>query len=45
MLVVKSNNEGVPFVLASPDAVISRDVARVADEVMATRQQPVGARR
>ena len=45
MLVVKSNNEGVPFVLASPDAVISRDVARVADEVMTTRQQPVGARR
>jgi pilus assembly protein CpaE len=45
MLVVKSNNEGVPFVLASPEAVISRDVGRVANEVMAVRQQPVGARR
>lgn len=44
MLVVKSNNEGVPFVLASPEAVISRDVGRVAGEVMAVRQ-PVGARR
>ena len=45
MLVVKSNNEGVPFVLASPEAVISRDVGRVASEVMTVRQQPVGARR
>ena len=30
MLVVQSNNEGVPFVLANPAAQISQDVARVA---------------
>ena len=29
-LVVQSNNEGVPFVLANPSAPISQDVARVA---------------
>jgi len=27
---MQSNNEGVPFVLASPDAQVSRDLARVA---------------
>jgi pilus assembly protein CpaE len=35
MLVVQSNNEGVPFVLANPDAAISRDVARVAGDILA----------
>jgi len=44
-LVVTSNNEGVPFVLASPEAEISRDVVRVASEVMAVGRVPVGARR
>ena len=27
-LVVQSNNEGVPFVLANPDAPISQDIVR-----------------
>jgi pilus assembly protein CpaE len=34
MLVVQSNNEGVPFVLASPEAAISRDLVRVAGELL-----------
>jgi pilus assembly protein CpaE len=34
MLVVQSNNEGVPFVLANPDAAISKDVVRVAGELL-----------
>jgi pilus assembly protein CpaE len=34
-LVMQSNNEGVPFVLASPDAQISRDVAAVATALLA----------
>src|SRR5262245_46214282 len=33
-LVVQSNNEGVPFVLASPDAGISQDLMRVAGELL-----------
>jgi pilus assembly protein CpaE len=35
MLVVQSNNEGVPFVLANPAAPISRDMNRVAGELLA----------
>jgi uncharacterized protein (DUF2336 family) len=35
MLVVQSNNEGVPFVLANPAAPISRDLHRVAAELLA----------
>jgi pilus assembly protein CpaE len=35
MLVVQSNNEGVPFVLANPAAPISQDIARVAGELLA----------
>jgi pilus assembly protein CpaE len=35
MLVVTSNNEGVPFVLANPAAPISQDVHRVAAELLA----------
>jgi pilus assembly protein CpaE len=34
-LVVSSNNEGVPFVLANPEAQISKDVMRVATEILA----------
>jgi pilus assembly protein CpaE len=48
ILVVQSNNEGVPFVLANPAAAISQDVARVAQEVLAVhglRPVPVAARR
>ncbi len=44
-LVVQCNNDGVPFVLASPTAQISRDVMRVASEVLAVVRTPVGARR
>ena len=42
-LVVQSNNDGVPFVLANPDAPISQDVMQVATEVMAAVRQPVGS--
>jgi pilus assembly protein CpaE len=33
-LVVGANNEGMPFVVSSPDAAISRDVRRVAQTIM-----------
>jgi pilus assembly protein CpaE len=35
LLVVQSNNEGVPFVLANPAAPISQDLRRVAGELLA----------
>ncbi|MFL5770597.1 MAG: response regulator [Chloroflexota bacterium] len=35
LLVVQSNNEGVPFVLANPAAPISADVRRTASELLA----------
>ena len=35
MLVVTSNNEGVPFVLANPSAPISQDLTRIAGELLA----------
>ena len=35
-LVVQSNNEGVPFVLANPDAPISQDLAKLAGELLGT---------
>ena len=41
-LVMQSNNEGVPFVLASPDAQISRDIAAVAAALVGA---PAAARR
>jgi pilus assembly protein CpaE len=44
LLVVQSNNEGVPFVLANPNAPISQDVGRLAAELLDLRQ-PVAARR
>ena len=44
-LVVRSNNEGVPFVLADPNAAVSQDVARVATELMGAARMPVGAGR
>ncbi len=43
-LVIQSNNEGVPFVLANPDAPVSRDVVRVAAELGVARV-PAGSRR
>lgn len=33
-LVVKCNNDGVPFVLAEPNAPISQDIARTAVEIL-----------
>ncbi len=33
-LVVQSNNEGVPFVLANPDAEISKDMMRIAADLI-----------
>lgn len=42
-LVVQSNNEGLPFVLANPDAAISQDVMRLAAELTGARAA-VGAR-
>ena len=44
-LVVRSNNEGVPFVLANPTAAISKDVVRAASELISAARAPVGARR
>ncbi len=37
LLVVESNNEGVPFVLANPAARISEDVARIAAQLLEGR--------
>jgi pilus assembly protein CpaE len=37
LLVVQSNNEGLPFVLASPDSAISRDVNRLANDLLGAR--------
>ncbi len=48
MLVVQSNNQGMPFVLASPDAQISRDITRLASELLAVNglgPAPVAGRR
>ena len=47
-LVVQSNNQGVPFVLADPGAQISQDVMRVAGEILAAHGMapvPVAGRR
>jgi pilus assembly protein CpaE len=44
-LVVQSNNEGVPFVLADPAAQISRDIGRLAGELLGQSAVPAGAGR
>ena len=47
-LVVQSNNQGVPFVLADPSAAISQDVMRTAGEILAAHglaPVPVAGRR
>ena len=44
MLVVQSNNEGVPFVLANPGAPISQDMARVAAAVAGRERAHAAAR-
>src|SRR4051794_6939262 len=43
-LVVRANNEGIPFVLADPSAEISQDVVRTAQELVG-RAAPVAGRR
>ena len=40
-LVVKANNEGMPFVVSSPDAAVSRDIRRVAQTLLG--RAPVNA--
>jgi pilus assembly protein CpaE len=41
-LVVQANNEGMPFVVSSPDAAVSRDVRRAAQAIMGrTANSPV----
>src|SRR6478736_9235787 len=45
MLVVRSNNEGVPFILANPGAPVSQDIARIASALMSTTREPVVAAR
>ena len=43
-LVVGSNNDGVPFVLAAPTAPISQDIVRLASELVTSSRVPAGAR-
>ena len=45
ILVVRSNNEGVPFVLQAPDAPVSQDVLRTAQELLGSRRAAAVARR
>jgi pilus assembly protein CpaE len=41
-LVIQANNEGMPFVVSSPDAAVSRDVRRAAEAIMGrTADAPV----
>ena len=42
-LVIQSNNEGVPFVLASPEAPISLDLARLAGDLLGLGKTPAAA--
>jgi len=44
-LVVRSNNEGVPFVLADPAAQVSQDLVRIAEELLGAPRVPVAAGR
>jgi pilus assembly protein CpaE len=44
-LVVRANNEGIPFVLADPSAEISQDVARTAAELLGKRAPAAAGRR
>jgi len=45
ILVVQSNNEGVPFVLASPEARVSQDIVRTAEELLGSARVATGAAR
>ncbi len=42
-LVIQSNNEGVPFVIASPEAPISLDLARLAGDLLGLGKTPAAA--
>jgi hypothetical protein len=44
-LVVRANNEGIPFVLADPSAQISQDIVRTAAELVANRAPAAAGRR
>jgi pilus assembly protein CpaE len=44
-LVVQSNNEGVPFVLADPSAQISKDIGNLAGQLLEPATVPAGAGR
>ncbi len=44
-LVVQANNSGMPFVLAEPEAQVSRDVADLAAQLLALGQPPAASRR
>jgi pilus assembly protein CpaE len=44
-LVVRSNNEGVPFILANPAAPVSQDIVRLAMELLGAARLPVAAGR
>jgi pilus assembly protein CpaE len=44
-LVVRSNNDGVPFILANPSAPVSQDIARTASELLGAARLAVAAGR
>ena len=44
-LVVRANNEGIPFVLADPSAEISQDITRTASELVGNRAPATAGRR
>jgi len=44
-LVVRANNEGVPFVLANPTAPVSHDIARLANELLGAARLAVAVGR
>jgi pilus assembly protein CpaE len=44
ILVVQANNEGLPFVIANPDAPISRDIARIAASLVGVVPVAAGRR-
>ncbi len=44
-LVVRANNEGIPFVLADPSAQISQDITRTAAELIGAARVPAAAGR
>ena len=44
-LIVRSNNEGVPFILANPSAPVSQDIMRLASELLGAARVPVAAGR